>query len=98
TQAAVEQVAGMCSELPIFLDDAQHCPADVKRAIIYMIANGRGKGRGGGAARGMRQTATWHTVAISTSEEPLHEASPHEGARGRILSVGGLRPPFRPET
>ena len=94
TQAAVEQVAGLCSELPIYLDDAQHCPAELKRSIIYMIANGRGKGRGTGG--GIRETATWHTVALSTSEEPLHESSPHEGARGRILPVGGMTPPFGP--
>ena len=32
---------------PIFLDDAQHCPAEVKKSVIYMIANGRGKIRRG---------------------------------------------------
>jgi hypothetical protein len=95
TSAAVEQLAAMCSELPIFLDDAQHCPAELKRLMIYMIANGRGKGRGGSRG-GISETATWHTVALSTSEEPLYEASPHEGARGRILSVGGRVAPFRP--
>lgn len=93
TRVAVEQVAGMCSELPVFLDDAQHCPAELKRAAVYMIANGRGKGRSGRGG-GIRETPTWHTVALSTSEEPLHEASPHEGARGRILSVGGTASPF----
>jgi hypothetical protein len=95
TQSAIEQVAGMCGELPIFLDDAQHCPAEVKRSVVYMIANGRGKIRSGGRA-GMLEVPTWNTVALSTSEEPLHESSPHEGARGRILSIGGMTPPFRP--
>jgi hypothetical protein len=93
TQVAVEQVASVCGELPIFLDDAQHCPVELKRAVIYMIANGRGKGRGGRGG-GISETATWHTVALSTSEEPLHEASPHEGARGRILPLGGATSPF----
>jgi hypothetical protein len=92
TQTAIEQFAGICSELPIFLDDAQHCPAELKRTVVYMIANGRGKGRSGGA--GMLEAPTWYTVALSTSEEPLHEASPHEGARGRILPLGGASPPF----
>jgi len=95
TSTAIEQVAAVCDELPIFLDDAQHCPAELKRSVVYMIANGRGKGRGVGS-RGVRETPTWHTVALSTSEEPIQEASPHEGARGRILSVGGLIPPFKP--
>jgi hypothetical protein len=95
TKVAVEQLACVCSELPIFLDDAQHCPDELKRASVYMIANGRGKGR---AARGggIGEVPTWHTVALSTSEEPLHEASPHEGARGRILPLGGLVHPFPP--
>jgi len=97
TRVAVEQIAGMCSELPVFLDDAQHCPDDLKRAVVYMIANGKGKGRGAKGG-GIRETLTWHTVALSTSEEPLHESSPHEGARGRILPVGGATPPFRPGT
>jgi hypothetical protein len=97
TSVAIEQVAAMCSELPVFLDDAQHCPAELKRFVIYMIANGRGKGRGAKGGRGgISETPTWNTVALSTSEEPLHESSPHEGARGRILSIGGLVPPFRP--
>jgi len=94
TSTAVEQVATVCGELPVFLDDAQHCPSEMKRSVIYMIANGRGKGRGGGWG-GVRETPTWHTVALSTSEEPLQEASPHEGARGRILSVGGRVASFK---
>ena len=70
---------------------------DLKRTVIYMIANGRGKGRGALEGRGgTRETPTWHTVALSTSEEPIHEACPYEGARGRVLSVGGSSPPFRP--
>jgi hypothetical protein len=96
TRAALEQVAGMCSELPIFLDDAQHCQDELKRSVIYMIANGRGKGRASGRGRGISETPTWHTVALSTSEEPLHESSRHEGARGRILPLGGNAAPFPP--
>jgi hypothetical protein len=98
TQAAVEQLAGVCSDLPVFLDDAQHCPAELKRTVIYMIANGRGKGRAVSGRRGggITEVTTWRTVALSTSEEPLAEASPHEGARGRILSVGGHANPFSP--
>ena len=96
TRTAVEQVAGMCSELPIFLDDAQHCPHELIRSVVYMVANGKGKTRGSSRGVGIRETLTWHTVALSTSEDPLHSASQHEGARGRILSVGGISPAFRP--
>lgn len=95
TKVALEQIASICSDLPVFLDDAQHCPDEVKRSTIYLLANGRGKGRGARGG-GIRETATWRTVALSTSEEPLHESSPHEGARGRLLPVGGLEPPFPP--
>lgn len=99
TSVAIEQLAATCSELPIFLDDAQHCPAELKRLVVYMIANGRGKGRGARGGRGgLGETPSWNTVALSTSEEPLHESSPHEGARGRILSVGGLTPAFHSGT
>jgi hypothetical protein len=89
TKVAAEQVAGMCSELPIFLDDAQHVSDDLKKTVIYMIANGKGKARGSKAG-GIRDTPYWHTVCISTSEHPLHESSPHEGARARLLPVGGI--------
>jgi putative DNA primase/helicase len=89
TKVAAEQVAGMCSELPLFLDDAQHVSDDLKKTVIYMIANGRGKARGSKVG-GIRDTPYWHTVCISTSEHPLHEASPHEGARARLLPVGGV--------
>lgn len=92
TKVAAEQVAGMCSELPIFLDDAQHVSDDLKKTVIYMIANGKGKARGSKAG-GIRDTPYWHTVCISTSEHPLHESSPHEGARARLLPVGGRRGP-----
>lgn len=89
TKVAAEQVAGMCSELPVFLDDAQHVSDDLKKTVIYMIANGKGKARGSKAG-GIRDTPYWHTVCISTSEHPLHESSPHEGARARLLPVGGV--------
>lgn len=95
TKVAVEHIVDTCSELPIYLDDAQHCPKELKRSMVYMIANGKGKAR---AVRtgGIETVPTWHTVALSTSEEPLHESSPHEGARGRILPLGNLSPPFPP--
>ncbi|HEX8139455.1 MAG TPA: DUF927 domain-containing protein [Pyrinomonadaceae bacterium] len=89
TKVAIEQIASMCSDLPVFLDDAQHVPDDMKRSVIYMIANGKGRARGAKAG-GIRDTTYWHTVCISTSEHPLHESSPHEGARARLLPVGGL--------
>jgi hypothetical protein len=89
TKVAIEQVVNLCSELPFFLDDAQHVSDDLKRTVIYMIANGKGKARGSKAG-GIRETPYWHTVAISTSEHPLHESSPHEGARARLLPVGGI--------
>jgi hypothetical protein len=97
TKVAIEQIASMCCDLPVFLDDAQHTPDDLKRTVIYMIANGRGKGRGARGG-GIRETPTWRTVALSTSEEPLHESSPHEGARGRLLPIGGFTPPFPPNS
>jgi len=63
TQAAIEQAAGVCGELPVFLDDAQHCPAELKRSVVYMIANGRGKGHSAGGS-GVRETPRgirWHS-------------------------------------
>jgi len=97
TKLAVEQIAGMCSELPIYLDDAQHCSDDLKRTVIYMIANGKGKARGS-AKGGIKETMSWQTVALSSSEEPLHQSSPHEGVRGRLLPIGGIVPPFPPNS
>jgi hypothetical protein len=96
TRVAVEQIAGMCSELPVFLDDAQHCPDDLKRAVVYMIANGKGKGRGAkGAASGRRLRGTrWR----SHIRRALARVEPPRRRTWRILPVGGAIPPFRPGT
>src|SRR5947209_5277343 len=83
----------MCSELPIFLDDAQHVSDDLKKTVIYMIANGKGKARGSKTG-GIRDTPYWHTVCISTSEHPLHESSPHEGARAPTARRRRRGPPL----
>ena len=94
TKTAIEQVAGICSELPIFLDDAQHCPSRLVGSVVYMIANGKGATRAIGGAGGIRDAASWHTIALSTSETPLREIARHEGAQSRILPLGGETPPF----
>lgn len=33
TKLAVEQPAGVCRQLPVYLDDAQHCSDDLKRTV-----------------------------------------------------------------
>lgn len=89
TKVSIEQISSICTELPIFLEDAQHASDELKKSAIYMIANGKGRSRGSKSG-GIRETASWYTVVISTSEHPLHEASSHEGLRSRILPLGGL--------
>jgi uncharacterized protein (DUF927 family) len=89
TSAALEQVAWVCGELPIFLDDAQHCPAALKRSVVYMIANGRGKGCGGGGKAGpSRDLDLAHRGALDLGGAALRV----EPARGR---AGAHPPPAR---
>lgn len=93
TRVFAERTSATISHLPLILDDTKRAKnQQIISEILYMIANGRGRGRGN--PRGIQRTGAWRTVLISSGEAPAVSYSHDGGTRGRVLSVRGL--PFGP--
>lgn len=88
TPVFIERLATFHNTATIYLDEKQSAqnPKNLE-FFCYLIANGRGKGRGN--KLGIQQTAKWRTVAILTGEEPLTNSSSLAGVKTRILEVRG---------
>ena len=87
TKVYAERMAALSNDLPVFLDDSHTTEKRVLEKTLYMLTMGLGRGRG--AVDGTRRTGTWSTVAFSTGEAPLAEASRFGGAQLRTLSLPG---------
>jgi hypothetical protein len=88
TQVFIERYCTVSGDLPVFLDDTKA----VKHTgfigkILYMIAQGQGKGRG--TTSGVQATGTWRTIALSTGEAPATSYAPEGGAAARCLTLWG---------
>lgn len=95
TQVAIENIAGLFCDLPVGIDERQMGgKQDALEKIVYMIANGAGRGRGAKDG-GMRVTKTWRTVAIATGEEPISGNSTMTGVDSRTIEIVGA--PFDDE-
>lgn len=84
----VERLAALCNDLPVFLDDTKRVrkKEDIGK-ILYMVAQGQGRGRG--TLTGLDVTATWRTFLQSTGEAPATSYAPEGGAAARCLTVWG---------
>ncbi len=87
TRVFAERYASLFNHLPIFLDDSQTADSRLVSRMLYMVANGVGKGRG--AIKGSRRTASWSTVCFSTGEHRLIDTTEDEGARARTITLWG---------
>jgi putative DNA primase/helicase len=90
--AALESLAEMSCHMPLILDDTKKATTrggdgSIVASIIYQV--GSGKGRGRGRPDGMRRTATWRVIVLSTGEAPATSFTQDAGARARVLSLGG---------
>lgn len=87
TATSLERTLAFHSFLPVLLDDTKRAknPEWVIPTALYMVAQGRGKGRG--SIDGVRETATWRTVVLSTGEVPVTSFSQDVGARARVISI-----------
>lgn len=82
----MERLAEGTWDAPMLLDESHRAPRrDLVGQTLYALAQGRGKGRA--RPDGVRRTATWRNVVISTGEVPVIEATEKGGARARVLSV-----------
>jgi putative DNA primase/helicase len=88
TQVFVERIATFFDDLPLFLDDSQTADDKVISNIVYMVANGTGKGRGSKIS-GVKHTDSWQTVCFSTGEKQLTESTQYDGAKARTIELSG---------
>jgi uncharacterized protein (DUF927 family) len=87
TRVYLERMANFFCDIPIFPDDSQQVDDKTLAKILYMVANGVGRGRG--STTGVRHTATWQTVCFSTGEKPLTECTTFAGAKARTIEFHG---------
>ncbi len=96
TIVAIERTAMMLNGLPLILDDTKLAgtgrqkerAADLISHVVYMVANGRGRGRGT-RNEGLRSTGSWKTILLSSGEQPIVDFTNDGGTRGRVLSLWG---------
>lgn len=89
TAVHLERIASITSGLPLFLDDTKEVkkPDEVSK-VVYMLANGQGRGRG--KVRGIDGINVWRTIGISTGEGAIADLVVDAGARVRCIDVPGL--------
>jgi putative DNA primase/helicase len=99
--AGLESLAETACHMPLILDDTKRATTrggdgGIVSALIYQIAAGQGRGRG--RPDGMRRTATWRLIMLSTGEAPATSFTQDAGARARVLSISGSPLPDGSET
>lgn len=87
TRVFLERASNFFNDLPIFPDDSQTVDKKLLAKILYMVANGSGRGRG--SIEGIKKVAAWRTVCFSTGEKPLTDCSENEGIRARVIGLYG---------
>lgn len=90
TKVGLERLAALYSDLPLGIDERQ-VAGDNKafvESLVYLLGLGKGKARGGKGG-GLQQFSSWHTVVISTGEEPLAGQYSETGIRTRALEIYG---------
>jgi len=88
SQTSIERMAAFSNDLPLPINERELLGKFAKQDInplLYMIAEGRGKGRG--TKTGLQKTASWRTIALSTGEGELTNASSLGGLMTRVLEI-----------
>ena len=88
TKVWIERYAGLVGNLPIILDETQLAESDKDVAsVLYLIANGKGKGRG--STFGSDSVLSWRTVLISSGEKPAVSFTRDGGTKARVITITG---------
>jgi putative DNA primase/helicase len=87
TKVWAERAAAVMNGLPFILDESKLAPKGVVPSVLYMVANGIGKGRGN--PKGLAVAKRWRTVLFSTGEMPITGYSEDGGSRMRCLAIRG---------
>ena len=89
TKFALEAVANAQRGLPLLLDETQRASKpEMVQPTVYDLCNAEGKMRGR-ADGGMRATARYESLVISTGEQSISAFGDAGGARARILTMQG---------
>lgn len=90
TQVALERMAGFFCDLPLGIDERQLAgqKQESLEKIVYMLANGTGRGRGSKDG-GLQELRSWRSVILSTGEEPIGRATSQTGISTRMIEVVG---------
>ncbi len=89
TRASIEHAGSMSCHLPTFLDDTKEARDNPSKVIevVYQITGTRSKRRA--TPDGLRRTASFRTVLISTGEMPITSHGTDTGAAARVLPLHG---------
>ena len=94
TKARAEGLASFLRNLPLILDDSKNArhPSDVA-SLLYQHSQGQARGRArpgeGSQGIGLRRSAQWCSVMLSTGEQPAVSFTEDAGSRARCLSLTG---------
>jgi putative DNA primase/helicase len=87
TKVWSERAAAVMNGLPFILDESKLAKKGDVPSVLYMVANGIGKGRGN--LKGLAVSKRWRTILFSTGESPITSFSEDGGSRMRCLCVRG---------
>jgi hypothetical protein len=87
TRVWPERAAAVLNGLPLILDESKLAAKEIVPAVLYMVTNGIGRGRG--APRGLATSKRWHTILFSSGEGPITAMSEDGGSRMRCLAIRG---------
>ena len=91
TKVGLEKIAAFYNDLPIGIDERQVANnQEFIENLVYMLSLGKGKLRGSKGG-GLQPLTTWHTIVLSTGEEPLSSTTSNEGVYTRTIEIN-LKP------
>ena len=83
---AAEKRLNLCNGVPVVFDETRAVKdEDIIDKVLYQVPMNRGTQRG----NGWPNELPWHTILISTGEQPALSFTTNEGASARILSLRG---------
>src|SRR5690606_10019608 len=90
TRVGMERMAALYSDLPMLVDERQVVgdKQELVEGLVYMLGLGRSKIRGTKSG-GLEAAKTWHTIVLTTGEEPLSSDSSPTGVKTRALELYG---------
>ena len=89
TQVYIERRAAMFNGIPLILDESKRVRwPNMVPNVIYMVANGQGRGRGKKSG-GVQSLKRFRTVLLSTGEQRLTDFSRDGGLATRVVSFWG---------